>query len=94
MQVSNSGFHTYNPKQPIGEVQISRITKHRNETLTLGKTNPLSSGIKIPELRYAKYELVHMQKQSSDAGLLEFRKTKFYRSYLLGASSLVLSFYL
>jgi hypothetical protein len=38
--------------------------------------NPLSSGIKISELRNARYEIVHMQKQSSDTRILEFRKTK------------------
>jgi hypothetical protein len=40
------------------------------------QTNPLSSGIEISELRITKYELVNMQKQSSDTGILEFRKNK------------------
>ena len=55
--------------------KISKIPKLRNETLKLVQTH-LSSGIEVSELRNAKDELVHMQKQSSDTGILEFRKTK------------------
>jgi hypothetical protein len=56
--------------------------------------NPLSSGIETSELRNTKYELVKMEQQSSDTGILEFRKTKKFRSYPLVARSLLLSFYL
>ncbi len=66
----------------------------RNVTLKLVQTNPLSSGIEFSELRKYKVWARTHAKQSSEKGILEFRKTKNADHTQLGVSSVVVSFYL